>query len=305
MITVIQSKAVSMRREPLLTAAFPRPDRLLSEGSAKARPFHGMVLAIGLLAAACRGEEEPKGQVIATVNGEEITLAELNEEARARGLAIGQDPKFRAALMRELIDRKLLVQEAERQGFADSPQYLLAKRRLDEILLAQQLLVGTAQAWNPSDEEARAYIAANPHAFDRLTQLSVDQIAITQPVPAKLRQALATAPTLAAKEQVLKQAGIQGTRSRQVWSSAALPREWAAVLLRLQPGQTFALPQGSGWVIGQLVSAVPQPLPPGERLAVARAGLDRQRAELVYQRLVQSQRNGAAIRYQPGFAPGK
>ena len=87
---------------------------------------------MSVLAAGC-SKAEPDGQVIAIANGEEITLGELNEEARARGLPIVNNRVLRESVIRDLIDRKLLVQEALRKKLDRTPQHLLAIRRLNEM----------------------------------------------------------------------------------------------------------------------------------------------------------------------------
>ncbi|MEO6256993.1 MAG: hypothetical protein ABIO69_09305, partial [Sphingomicrobium sp.] len=54
--------------------------------------------AFACLLAACN-KAEPDGQVIAIANGEEITLGELNEEARARGLPIVSNGPLRDSVI--------------------------------------------------------------------------------------------------------------------------------------------------------------------------------------------------------------
>jgi len=80
------------------------------------------------------------GQVVAVVDGEEITIPELNAEARARGLVIGTDRALRDRVLQDLIDRKLLVQAALDRKLDRTPDHLLAKRRSDEMLLANELI---------------------------------------------------------------------------------------------------------------------------------------------------------------------
>lgn len=110
----------------------------------RGKPLHKLIGAalVGstLMLAACQ-QAAPSGQVIATVDGVEITLAELNGEASARNLAIATDPAQRAAAIADLVKRKLLVRAARAQGLDRTPQFVLAERRMREILLAQQVVV--------------------------------------------------------------------------------------------------------------------------------------------------------------------
>ena len=263
-----------------------------------------LIGVLALLAAGCNDGQVPRGQVVAVVDGVEITLAELNDEARTRGLAIGHDLGVRDALLQELVDRKLLVRQAVEQGFDKSPNFLLAKRRADEILLAQHLLADAAQAWTYSDEEVAKFIAANPHMFDQRRVLSVDQITVPRELPEPVRRALLAQPDIAAMEELLARVGVKGKRSSQQWDSATLSREWASTLLPLQPGAAFALRGPNRMFVGKILALVPEPVPAAQRGQVARGALTRSRAEMILKRIVERERSKVDIRYQPAFAPG-
>ncbi|MDP9086633.1 MAG: hypothetical protein M3N02_07715 [Pseudomonadota bacterium] len=98
-----------------------------------------MPAAAAALLAACH-PSLPSGQVIAVVDGVDVTLAELNAEARARNLAIGTDRAQRDLAIDDLVKRRLLVRAAEARGLDRTPEFILAERRAHDILLAQQLI---------------------------------------------------------------------------------------------------------------------------------------------------------------------
>ncbi|GAC1576673.1 MAG: hypothetical protein NVS3B5_08350 [Sphingomicrobium sp.] len=126
-------------------------------------------LPLLLLLTAC-GPNEPHGQVIAVVNGVEITLAELNAEARARNLAIGSDRAQRDSAIADLINRKLLVQAAHERGLDQTPQFILAERRLREIFLAQQIVAERVADNVPAQQlHAKRTIAHIPAFGDHRT----------------------------------------------------------------------------------------------------------------------------------------
>lgn len=118
--------------------------------------------APALLIGAC-DRAPPTGQVVATVNGVEITLAELNAEGRARQWTIGTDRAQRDVALADLIKRKLLVQAATASGVQRTPDFILAERRLREVLLAQYLL-DTELA----EQSRRPGADTDPAAADRL-----------------------------------------------------------------------------------------------------------------------------------------
>jgi hypothetical protein len=106
---------------------------------AAARLLRPAIIACFLLGAGCE-QAGPRGQVVAVVNGEEITTAALNEEAKARNILDAARPAVRAALLQDLVDRKLLAQKAIEQKLDRSPRHLVAVEGMKEVLLAQDLL---------------------------------------------------------------------------------------------------------------------------------------------------------------------
>jgi EpsD family peptidyl-prolyl cis-trans isomerase len=258
---------------------------------------------LAALGTACNRHEPPQGQVIALVNGTEITVAELNEEARARGIPIGRDPALKAALIAELVDRKLLVQRAQEQGLDREPGYLLAKRRSDEILLAQQILAAATDSGRVADGELKRYIAANPAAFGRRALVSVDQLAITGQVPAELQRAVAGAPTIERMQQLVAAAGLSASRASETVDSGSPLDLRGPLLVGLSAGQNFVLPRPGGLIAGKVVTVVPQPVAADQQLQVARERLKQQRTQAALERLLQQLRPGARVQYQPDFAP--
>jgi EpsD family peptidyl-prolyl cis-trans isomerase len=258
---------------------------------------------LAALGAACNRDEPPQGQVIALVNGTEITVAELNEEARTRGIPIRRDPALKAALIAELVDRKLLVQRAQEQGLDREPGYLLAKRRSDEILLAQQILAAAADSGRVADPELKRYIAANPAAFDRRALVSVDQLAITGRVPAELQRAVAGAPTIERMQQLVAAAGLSASRASETVDSGNPLDLRGPLLVGLGAGQNFVLPRPGGLIAGKIVTVVPQPVAADQQLQVARERLKQQRTQAALEQLLQQLRPGARVQYQPDSAP--
>ena len=161
---------------------------------------------MAVLTAGCN-KAAPQGQVIAVANGQEITLAELNEEARARGLPIGSDRAIRDTLIQDLVDRKLLAQVALKK-LERRPEHLIAERRLNEILLAQELIAAAqSEAADPS-QEVKAFIAAHPRSFGTRVLIKVERIGFPRLSDANLNRALASTRGLDDIDRVLAKANI-------------------------------------------------------------------------------------------------
>ena len=258
---------------------------------------------MSVLAAGC-SKAEPDGQVIAIANGEEITLGELNEEARARGLPIVNNRVLRESVIRDLVDRKLLAQEALGKKLDRTPQHLLAIRRLNEMLLAQELIADAQnEAETPSDREVAEFIRAHPRAFDQRILISVEQIGFPPISDATLGAALQAAPTLDGIDALLTRAGIARTRDITQWDSASLTEDMIDRLLAAGAERIVMLPQGDRMVAARVLSVTPRPVPEAQRPALAREWIARQRTGSTFQKLIQRARSSAKIDYQPDFDP--
>ena len=227
----------------------------------------GLLLA---LCAACH-ERVPEGQVLAVVNGDEITIPELNAEARARGLVIGDNPGVRQALLQELIDRRLLAQAARKRGIDRTPDYILASRRAAELALVQELTTDAGRsAQQPTREQLSAFIAANPQAFGQRAVVTVEQMALPAPVTNDKADAVARASSLEEAAAILGNKSLAASKAMQTWDTARLDRDSAATLLAARTGQLVVLhPPGSGWVVLRKISATPASVPPDQQGAYA------------------------------------
>lgn len=258
-------------------------------------------LALALAASGCDRSQAPRGQVVATVDGVEITLSEINEEARLRNLQIANDKNVRAALVQELVNRKLLVREALQRKLDKTPEYILGMHRSSDILLVAQLLASAADEPGPTAAEVQKFIRDNPQAFDRRALVTVDRVAIPAPVPPELASRLAAAKSLEQMELLLGASGMASTRTTETWDTASLSSGDAAHLLPPSAGKLFVLAQPDRLVAGKIVASVARPTAPGDRVDLAQKSLVSQRNYAAVQQLLERQKSRAEIRYQRGF----
>lgn len=257
-----------------------------------------------LLIAGCH-QGQPAGQVIASVNGEEITIPEMNTEARARGLTIGDNPQLRDRLLHDLIDRKLLVQLARQQRLDRTPEHLLSERRATEILLTQELLAARNRDQVPTPQELAAIIRSNPRAFDGRVGVEVDQILVSAPLSPGLRDQLNGAKSLDGVGSLLAASRMPFSRGLEIWDSAVLPAGTTDQLVAAQNQGVVLLPVPEGTIAAHVLSVIARPTPASQREQVARELLQSQRAQTLTKTLLEQARASATIRYQPDFGPGR
>ena len=97
------------------------------------------MLVAALALTAC-GSPEPTGQVIARLDGSDITRRDLLVELQATAGGLDADlATAEPALLRRVADRRLLAAEARRRRIDRSPEYLGLERRAREELLVALL----------------------------------------------------------------------------------------------------------------------------------------------------------------------
>lgn len=264
--------------------------------------FIASLAATAALAGCDRGPVS--GQVVAIVDGEEITIPELNAEARARGLVIGTDRAVRDRVLQDLIDRKLLVQAALDRKLDRTPDHLLSKRRSDEMLLASELIEALGRRGpGLTDQDIAKFVAARPYAFDRRALLSVDRLRVLTPLAPALTQAVGAARSLNDAQSLLGSKGVAAERRVEVWDSATLSPEMVEPLLAPGKDETILLQLPDQTVVANVIEVVPQPTPAANRAQFARELLSGQRSQQLLLSVLQQEKSSAKIRYHPRFAP--
>ena len=91
------------------------------------------ILTLALALGACHRKAE--GQVVAVVNGDEVTSSELNAELQGANLPPDMDKdEARSKVLQSLIDRRLLPQQARAGGLDETPEFLNKQRQLSDNL---------------------------------------------------------------------------------------------------------------------------------------------------------------------------
>ena len=263
-------------------------------------------LAIALAVSSCNRKAE--GQTVAVVNDQEITASELNAElANNQNVANAPDAKqARAAVLQRLIDRKLLVQQAQKDGIDKSPEFLNQQRRLNDELLLNMLIsrqVNTSQV--PSPEEINRFEAGRPEMFANRETWTLSQVIYPLPKDQAVTNKLGAAKTLPEIEQILTAAGIQFKRDTKQIDTAVFPHQIYAQIANLKPGEPFIAP-GPGQAVANVITArKANPLTAEQARTVALNAMKREQAAKLVQDRVKSLRATAKIEYQPGYEPPK
>lgn len=263
-------------------------------------------IAIALASLSLAGcGKEATGQVAAVVNGEEITLQEINAELGNTPIPEGVDKKvIQQAALQKIVERRLLAQAAREDGLDKTPDYLLRERQLRDALLVQLMGQRAERAQKvPDQQEIDKFIGDNPLMFAERKILTIDRIQFALPEKVDQLKALENDHSMDAVAARLQQMGIQFRRDTPQVDAASLGQQRMAQIRALPAGEPFVVPENGVVTVGVIVGERPEPVSASEGRPLAVQALRKQKLnETVQQRLKQS-RAAAEIEYQTGFAP--
>jgi EpsD family peptidyl-prolyl cis-trans isomerase len=261
------------------------------------------ILALALTQlAACGEKAEPAGQVVAVVNGSEITTSELQAEAEATRTDF-RSSENRNRLLEAVVQRHLLAAAARDRGLDKDPRVLGQKRRAEQHVLAQRFLLNANAAAAEADiREARTFILHNPKLFEERERLVLDRIGFS-PARAVSEAEGASIKSLADAERLLQRKGVRYDRQSAAIDPADIPPDIATRLLALKDGEVLFAPQARGGMFLVITQRKPDPVPMPEQLARAQAILKRQKQQEGLRSAVENLRKTAKISYQKGYGP--
>ncbi|WP_439546173.1 hypothetical protein [Sandarakinorhabdus sp.] len=216
-----------------------------------------MAAAAALLAGCDKEADKPDGQVVATLDGRDVTIHEVNQEISALGAQAQGAPRklVEAVGLARVIERKMLAQEARNRKLDQSPQFVLAKTRNDENLLVQALQAEVSgKVPQTPREQAQKYVEENPVIFGDRRILTLDQIQFLQP-PNFGALPLKDARTMQEVERVLLDANIEYRRAPQQLDSLILDPRLSTEVIRMAKG-----PDGEPFMFTDQPAGAPAPI---------------------------------------------
>ena len=239
---------------------------------------HGAALMTCIALSGCGmiggGGKAPKGQVVATVNGEEITVTELNREL---GGAASANPAERKAAeqaaLESIITRKLVAQASKEQKLDKTPIFAQQETQAQEALLVgamQRKIASTVVA--PTRAEGEKFVADHPDMFANRRVMVVDQIVVGAFKP-ELMKEFEPMTTLEQIEAVLVRENLDFQRTTTVLDTLNAPEDLTKTLGKLPPNEIFIFPRGSAVFVNQIRDNRVMPFTGDRAVNYAMAGL--------------------------------
>lgn len=283
------------------------------------RRARALVTAAGLalVLAACGdkggSDKAPTGQVVARLNGTDITLLEVNAELAGAQIPPNVTRKeAEQAALQNIVMRRMMMNVAKERKLDQSPQFRLQERRMSEQLLVQSLARDiAAKIPEATREEADKFIAENPAMFEQRTVYRVDQIQFPRPQNVA-ELPLSDAKTMEAVEGVLKTAGIEFRRQPAELDLRGANPQFVTEITKLlteRPNELFMFPApvGGGQImlVNQVKSAQVMPFVGERAREMAKQMVRQQRIQEALAAEAKKQQEAAktAVTYQEGYAP--
>jgi peptidyl-prolyl cis-trans isomerase C len=268
--------------------------------------YSGLAL-IAVMGTVSACKREATGQVAAVINGDEITLQELNNEIGDANLPNNANTKEiqRAALQR-VLDRRLLAQAARDDGVDKSSEFLLRQKQLDDALAIQLMTKKVASAVAvPTQVQIDKFMADNPVMFAGRNVYSMDRIQFQVPADRNMLQGLQPLHTMQAITDKLTQLGIKFVRSRGEADFATMPRQALNQILSLPAGEPFIIPENGIINVNVITGTRPEPLAGPDANKIAVQALRNQEMAKTIDARRKAQWAAAKVEYQTGFEPPK
>lgn len=260
----------------------------------------GLALVIGMAASlsAC-SEKKAEGQVLAVVNGDEVTRRDVAAEPTIKNLPAGQDADAMLKnVLGGVVDRELAVQAAREMGLDDTPEYLAEKNRAEAVLLSQKLFERwTSDLSEPTEAEIEAFKKENPQIFGDRKALLMERISVPMGgFDPKDLQPLNTMDEIAA---YFDSKNIKYERGRSQVDSAKIEPRMYEQLNKLDPGYPMALVGDKAIQIIAVLDSRAAPISPDEAKKIAAGGIKQK----FIQDKLKALREKAEIEYQKGYRP--
>jgi len=205
---------------------------------------HIAFLAVVLLVlSACNNKDKPAGQSMARVNGQDITVHQLNAEL----VHLGNTPGIsRKEVLDGLIARQLLTDQAEKNKTDRDPKVMQSIERAKEQILAQSYLqTKISNIPKPLASEVDEFYQKNPQLFAQRKQFETKEITIdTKDLTPELSEKMGSAKTLDEVQSWLVDRQIKYVPSQATRTSAELPPALVKALSDMTPGSLFTIKQG-------------------------------------------------------------
>lgn len=259
-------------------------------------------MALATLVGCNKSEESASSskQVVAKVNGKEITIHQLkNEFAAQSALGAASKTTMTRATLDSLIDEQLLVELGKERKLNRDPQVVQAEEKAYRQIMIRALQDSLISAQpQPNNAEIRAFYEANPGLFSKrriytFRQFTVDRTAINDMVKTKLDQSKSREDV----SNTFKQANVKYRELVSVRAAEQLPMAALPAMANMSAGDVAIVNENNDANVIQLMESVEQPATLEQATPIIREYLISAKKRQLTADLLKSLRSTAKVEY--------
>ncbi len=268
-----------------------------------------LIVGPGLWLTACSKTSTAATQVVARVDGEEISVHQINAVlTRATGVTQANVTKVKQDILAGLVEQQLAINLAVKnkldrtpavvQAIEDARREIIARAALEQI---------TATLPTPSDDEVQKYFAENPALFAqrRLFNLQEISLAKTTPDMPEVQAKVAAAKTMEELVTYLRSKNIAFSTNGGTRAAEQVPLEMLPKLHQFKDGQIGLIESRESHVIVHLTNSRSAPVTLEQAAPKIKLFLTNQRKAAALKREKDIMKANAKIEYLGEFAGGE
>ena len=219
-----------------------------------------LISAAGL--SACGNKEKKSGQALVRVNGEEITILQINDELKRAGVKAEQQEIATKQLLESLIDRQLILAEAARNKIDRTPEVVQAIERAKAQIISQAYLKSiVGKVTKPSITEINEYFQKHPEYFTQRKQYDIQQLIFaTRDFSDELKSLIDSANSLDSVVAWMDSHNVKYARGKMSRNTSDLPEPIVAKLKEMKKGQLFIVNEGERSMLNSITDIKNSPV---------------------------------------------
>jgi EpsD family peptidyl-prolyl cis-trans isomerase len=222
----------------------------------------GGMMAISIAGYGLDSRYESQRQIAVRVNGETISLQEVNDKAGAmegRSGPIAIDAKQLA--IDALVNEELLAQKASDAGLDRAPETRMALDRIKRRVLALAAIDHAMDSRNVNRREIKTYFDDHPNLFERRKTYIFQRFDVfADRLPATVRSALDKADSPGELESVLGQANIKFNGRTEIRAAETMPADVLRQAALMRRGDILIFAKAKQPLLLQLVGEISEPI---------------------------------------------
>lgn len=260
-----------------------------------------ILVVLGLVTSCGKEKNDDKAtQSVARVNGEEITVHQINTELQRANVQPDQQEAASKKIAQSLVDRQILVQEALKTKLDRKPQVMQAIENAKTQILAQAYLENkVASLAKPTSAEISDYRANHTEIFSNRKIFITDEITFTLDA-AKLPELQALSKSAKSLKEVAQWLGENQTKyaaTRAAHAAETVPAQLLEKFSKMAIGDLLFINNGGRTVVGSLSDVKEVPISEKDSAPLIERILTEQKRKQTAEAEMKRLRDAAKIEY--------